>query len=175
MSDETGHEGAETCAALRTLIAERDRRYTEQMAHLGEMFAAGLDRLQIQIDAAKTATDMALNAAERAVAKAETASEKRFDSVNEFRQTLADQQINLMPRLEATALFKSLGDKVDLLTTSRDKFIGRDNGISALWAALVGAAGIVLAVLALILTTTDRMKAAPMEYLPPPSATTPAK
>jgi len=171
MSDDTAGARAEcqSCASLRELLDERDRRYTEQFAHVADNIAAADSRLQIQIDAASEATERALASAERAVAKAETANEKRFESVNEFRGTLADAQRVLMPRLEAAALLKSLGDKVDLLTASRNETKGRDNGISALWAALVGAAGVVIAVLALILTATDRMKNAPVVYEAPQS------
>ena len=39
----------------------------------------------------KKAVNAALQSAERAVLKAETAAERRFASVNEFRQTLSDQ------------------------------------------------------------------------------------
>jgi|ERR1051326_2162380 hypothetical protein len=53
---------------------------------------AGLDRF---MTAALTAQDekvqLALTSAEKAITKAETATEKRFEAVNEFRQTLSDQ------------------------------------------------------------------------------------
>lgn len=54
----------------------------------------------------------AMDAAEKAVLKAESASEKRFDSVNEFRAQLADQTARFMPRSEVAALIESLGDKL---------------------------------------------------------------
>lgn len=41
---------------------------------------------------------LALDAAQTAVTKAETATEKRFDAVNEFRGQLADQASSFMPR-----------------------------------------------------------------------------
>jgi len=152
---------------LRELLAERDRRYTESFAHVAENLSAGLALLQTQIDAAKSATDHALASAERAVAKAETATEKRFESVNEFRGTLADAQRVLMPRSEAGVEFKALAEKIERLTTHDDLQKGRGEGVSALWAALVGVAGIVIAVLALILTATNRAKSS-FVYSPPP-------
>jgi hypothetical protein len=61
-------------------------------------------------------------AADRAVAKAEAASERRFESVNEFRATLADQATQLMPRAEAEARILALADKLsELTTTTRDQ------------------------------------------------------
>jgi len=41
---------------------------------------------------------LALDAAQTAVTKAETATEKRFDAVNEFRGQLSDQAASFMPR-----------------------------------------------------------------------------
>ena len=54
------------------------------------------------------AVQAALNAAEKAVTKAETASEKRFDAVNEFRAQLADQAQTFIPRAEAELQFANL-------------------------------------------------------------------
>jgi hypothetical protein len=72
----------------------------------------------------------ALSAAKEAVTKAETAAEKRFESVNEFRNTLSDQQRNLMPRSEAEVKFESYTKQLDILTTRLDKSEGRGLGIA---------------------------------------------
>ena len=80
---------------IRTLIESNDRNYNQRFENV------------IQ------ATAQALAASDRAVSKAETASEKRFDAVNEFRATLADQQRNLMPRNEVDILIRSLNEKID--------------------------------------------------------------
>lgn len=69
----------------------------------------GLDRLtdakfvtfQTLVDSQADKVGLALDAAKEAITKAETATEKRFDSVNEFRQTLSDQTRTFMPRTEA--------------------------------------------------------------------------
>jgi len=53
---------------------------------------------------------LALNSAEKAVTKAETATEKRFESVNEFRLTLSDQTKTFVTRGELyAALMAVLG------------------------------------------------------------------
>jgi ABC-type transporter Mla subunit MlaD len=64
------------------------------------------------LTAQKEAVSSALAAADRAVAKAETASEKRFESVNEFRGSLADSARLLMPRSEVEQIVKSLEGKI---------------------------------------------------------------
>lgn len=74
--------------------AERDRRYE--------------DRSRAQDE--KTA--LALSAAEKAISKAEAATEKRFDAVNEFRGTLSDQAATLLPRAEANARFGNYDEKI---------------------------------------------------------------
>jgi len=68
-------------------------------------------RFQAQQDAIQ----QALDAAEKAVAKAETATEKRFDSVNEFREQLSDQAVTFMPRKEAQVLIDSQNEKLAVI------------------------------------------------------------
>lgn len=78
-------------------------------------------------------TNAALAAADRAVNKAEAASEKRFDAVNEFRATLSDQQRTLMPRAESEILIRGLNDKIDALNlttiTKQSKDVGQREGM----------------------------------------------
>ncbi len=65
----------------------------------------------------------ALAAAEKAVTKAEEASSKRFESVNEFRQTLSDQTATFLTRKEAmaalTAVVAVIGVMVSILVALR--------------------------------------------------------
>jgi len=48
-----------------------------------------------------------------ALNKAEQTLEKRFDSVNEFRSSLEDQQRTFIPRKEVEVLFEALGERID--------------------------------------------------------------
>lgn len=85
----------ERVTSLKNIIDERDLRYTERFKATDEK------------------TGLALTASEKAVTKAENATEKRFDSVNEFRGSLKDQASTLLPRAEAEAKFKAYDDKVE--------------------------------------------------------------
>jgi hypothetical protein len=96
------------------LFEERDKRYDQKFADT------------------KIAVDAALAASEKAVIKAESAAERRFESVNEFRSTLADQQRTLMPRAETEALFKVMNDKIEILNTKENKSEGKTLGITQL-------------------------------------------
>lgn len=82
-------------------------------------------------------------AQEDAIGKAESATEKRFESVNEFRQSLSDQTAGFLPRLEAASIEKSNADKVASLQSRLDKLEGKGSGVSAFWLVLVGAAGMI--------------------------------
>jgi len=56
----------------------------------------------------------ALTSAEKAVTKAETAAEKRFESVNEFRGQLSDQANTFMPRPEGDIRINAVSEKIDV-------------------------------------------------------------
>jgi hypothetical protein len=111
--------------ALVKLLEERDRRYNQ--------------RSVAQDDAVKAA----LATSKEAVVKAESATEKRFDSVNEFRQTLSDQATNFLSRNEYFASHKALEDKVsalaDRLSTDESVAKGRVAGVGSVGTLVLGA------------------------------------
>ncbi len=124
--------------ALHHILDERDIRYDQR--------AAAQDR--------SVAT--ALEAAEKAIAKAEMSTEKRFDSVNEFRATLADQAALLMPRAEFSVQHASITDKLDVLEKrigemqqSISSILARGGGLKDAWGYLVAGAGVILAGIAI--------------------------
>lgn len=88
----------------------------------------------------------ALLAVREAVVKAEAAAEKRFDSVNEFRATLKDQQLTLMSRNEADVRFKAIETKLSAIETQQHIMSGKMEGVNWLWTLLVGAIGLVMGV-----------------------------
>ena len=77
-------------------------------------------RFNDQGEAIKTA----MSAAEKAVDKAEKATEKRFDSVNEFRKTLSDQAALFLQRGEYMAASKALVEKVEKMEKVQNYLIG---------------------------------------------------
>ncbi len=116
--------------------------------------------LLAELQAADLRYEQRFKAAENAVMKAENASEKRFDGVNEFRAALADQTASLMPRAEAEARIASVADKLaEYNTSARDQTdrlradfqtalatvvtaqnlsAGRERGISLSWVVTLG-------------------------------------
>lgn len=110
---------------------------------------AALDRyLNARIDSQAEKVALALAASDRAINKAETAYDKRFESVNEFRLTLSDQTKTLVPRTEFDQLAKSLTEKIDDLKNIEALTAGRSAGIRLTTGALFAG----LAALATVLT-----------------------
>jgi hypothetical protein len=96
------------------------------------------------------AVSAAFAAAKEAVAKAELAAEKRLDSVNEFRAQLSDQTATFIPRAEAEQRFVTTNDKISELAARQDRNEGKSTGISTLWGVIVGAIGLVAAVVTIV-------------------------
>lgn len=117
---------------------------------LKSLFTAQIDNVKTLIDANDKnynqrfenviqATQSALNAADRAVNKAESAAEKRFEGVNEFRATLADQQRTLMPRSEVEILVKGINERIEKIENANLLSTGTSKGINTSWAFVIGA------------------------------------
>ena len=102
------------------------------------MESSGLKELLLsKVDGLQQEIDRRFADAKEAIAKAEMNADKRFSSVNEFRQTLSDQQATLARKSEVELRFKSLDDKVDLLLTAQSRYAGRDNGIAISWSVVI--------------------------------------
>lgn len=108
-------------------------------------------RYEQRFIAQEKAVVAALQAAKEAVNKAETATEKRFEGVNEFRSSLSDLTATMMPRSESTARWSALADRVNKLESNMDLIHGRGKGLSDTWGYVVGAIGAIGAVVAIIL------------------------
>ncbi len=102
---------------------------------------------------AKERVDMALAASDKAIVKAEAATEKRFEGVNEFRAALGDQANRLMPRAEYDVQHRALEEKVDNLNkiVSQNAAItrGKREGIGSIGAVIIGSASVVGVLIAL--------------------------
>lgn len=99
--------------------------------------------------AAEKAVAAALSAADRAVSKAEIATEKRFESVNEFRNTLSDQARLFMPRSEAEQSYRAITDKLDIITARVNKRDDRGRGMGDIWGILISGVALLAALIAI--------------------------
>jgi len=99
--------------------------------------------VDVRFEAQQKAVESALAAADRAVQKAEVAADKRFDSVNEFRNTLSDQTRTLIPRTEAEQQFKDVAEKLANLTTRLNAIEDRGRGANDSWLILISVIGVI--------------------------------
>jgi len=104
------------------------------------------------IDAVRTEMTAAFLSSEKAIAKAESASDRRFESVNEFRAQLTDQATKFMPRAESEARHAAMAEKLAIQQARLDKMEGRGSGLNAGWAYLIAAVGLAAALLSIIFT-----------------------
>src|SRR6476659_9316217 len=135
MTLEKPAEGWTTDTALQhvlSLIGANDHRYEQRF----------MDQ--------ERAVTMALAAAKEAVTKAELAAERRFESVNEFRNTLSDQQRTLVARTEVDSMVRGLNEKIAALDKIVDRLQAERLGIKGGWGYAVGVIGLVVAVLSVI-------------------------
>jgi multidrug resistance efflux pump len=99
-------------------------------------FEARLDSLQQAISAQKESVTIAMAAADRAVTKAETAVEKRFENSNEWRNTVETLQRTYLPRTEFDQGVKTLADKISVLNEGFKAREARGLGAVQTWAVI---------------------------------------
>lgn len=139
---------------LLALVAANDKRYEQRFEASQKALDAALtaqkEATQAAFAAQKEGISAALAAADRAVQKAEAASEKRFEGVNEFRNTLSDQQRTLIPRTEVDVLVRGLNEKIGQLTKQADAVANERIGLKGGWGYAVGVVGLVMVVLSIV-------------------------
>jgi hypothetical protein len=128
---------------IKEALAESDKRYEQR-------WAASQKALESALIAQKESITTAMAAADRAVTKAELATEKRFESVNEFRGTLDNQQRTLIPRSEVDVMVKGLNDKIGQLTKQFDQMQAERQGVKGGYGYAIGVVGVLLSLMAIV-------------------------
>lgn len=138
---------------LKQFVDERDRlrdiqqgqRFEAQQKALADALQATQKSAADALQAIKETTSNTLASAKEAVAKAENANERRFESQNEFRQTLIDQAATFTTKAEAEARQEAVNarqlsteEDVARLTARIDEERSRSEGASNLWLLIVG-------------------------------------
>lgn len=167
--------------AVAKAEAAAGKEYLEsQIEGLRSSFSAQIiaqkEAINAALVAAKDALTAALASAEKAIAKAEEATNKRFDSVNEFRKTLTDQTASFIPRNEYAVQDKAISERLSALEKSKSEGFGRttatteartDNRASFNVAiAAVVASVVLLSAIASVVTFVVTRPAPAVTYLP---------
>ena len=91
----------------------------------------------------KTYVETKFDSTKEAVTKAENATEKRFESVNEFRETLNTQQKTFVTRVESDVQTEGLKARLKLLEDAAALKTGEGKGAQNLWAVILAIAGLI--------------------------------
>ena len=120
------------------------------LQHVLSLIGANDHRYEQRFLDQERAVTMAMAAAKEAVLKAENAADRRFEGVNEFRNTLSDQQRNLMPRSEVEVVVRGVHEKLGALEKQMDRFEAERRGLKGGWGLAVGVVGFVFLILSLV-------------------------
>ncbi len=129
---------------LQEIIEKQARRYDEVLSERDT-------RYQQRFDATEKYVSAGFLSAEKAITKAETATEKRFEGVNEFRAQLSDQQRTFMPRGEQERMQSAISDRITALEKQIDTLVSERKGIMGGWGYAVGVIGLAISVIAVVL------------------------
>lgn len=122
-------------------VAQQTQQMVEQYDEPDEL--ALREYVDVRINALEQSMSTGLSTSKEAVEKAERATELRFQSVNEFRAQLDDQQRTFMPRLEYEQAHNALINRVNELTARVSDRESRSEGIGDVWPILFGIVGVI--------------------------------
>jgi DNA anti-recombination protein RmuC len=98
--------------------------------------------LQAKLQALIDRVDQISESSNRALDKAQAATEKRFESVNEFRAALNDQTRNLLPRQEYDVRHQALLERTETnaarLTKLEASLLGKSQGVGSVGTVVLG-------------------------------------
>lgn len=112
------------------IVSERNNLADRKELFL-DMLQTGNKLINERIDGSIREMQLVSDAAKLAVAKSEAGYEKRFESMNEFRQLVTDREVKFMSATESRALHKAHEDKVNALTERLNLRDGRDLGAAS--------------------------------------------
>lgn len=98
--------------------------------------------LDSRLEEADKRYDQRFQAQQKALEKSDAATEKRFESVNEFRNQLRDQNLTFIARSEALSLIDSNSKRIDTLSKAISDKEANGQGSAQVWDLL--AAGVLL-------------------------------
>ena len=141
---------------LDALLVEREARHVErweaQQLAITSAFQAAEKAVAAALDTREKAVQAAFDSAEKAILKAETSIEKRADAtyvaLNELQRLLA----GLMPKGEALSRYEDQEKRLQALGSRLDRIEGKAGGVSFLAAGLAAGLGLLIAVVAIIVS-----------------------
>ncbi len=143
--------------ALQEASVERSKSADRLADQLREKIESGYENLrqhirqqEQELGASRREMTIIHEGSEKAISKAEAASEKRFASVNAFREQLNDQAKDFMPREVADAQIKELDKRISSLQQSHDTSAGKDQGSDRTTAFLIAVSTLALGIVVVV-------------------------
>jgi len=109
-----------------------------------ESIEARLARLEERTSANAEKVVLALTASEKAIDKADDATTKRFEAVNEFRSTLSDQAAHFVTKDVADGKNELLKGEINILKIQMSRMVGIAIGASAVISLLITLSALIL-------------------------------
>lgn len=122
-------------------VAQQTQQQVEQYDEADEL--ALREYIDVRVNALELSMLNGFSTAKEAVEKSDRATELRFDSVNEFRAQLNDQQRTFLPRLEYEQAHNALINRVNELTERVSAREARSEGMGDAWPILFGIIGVI--------------------------------
>ena len=109
-------------AAIERVLDERDRRYEQRWVSQEDavrLALVGVNKEMIErMRQVREETQAAMLASDKAISKAEDATERRFAAVNGFQAAISDQNASFARRREVDAIANGLTEKVEAGTAA---------------------------------------------------------
>jgi hypothetical protein len=125
-----------------TILDERINAYNKQIEATKEHFNVILNERNEKLN-------LLFEQMNRAVSKAEAATERRFEAVNEFRAQLADQARAFMPRLEYEASYVNVDQRINNLKEKIDRIESTKQGGNATWTYVFASASLIALIISI--------------------------
>lgn len=149
-------------ARLEERITALDRVTDEKFVRLGVVVAAEAERVRLAHDATQKAIDKAEKATEKAAEALAIDVKQRFAHVNELRGALSDSQAHHVSRTEFDQFRSTYAEQHILLRDQHAKEIsdlkgrldraeGRSTGTAGTWAAVVGAVTLIVIIVNVVI------------------------
>lgn len=140
--------------AMQTAFAAADKAIDQRADTLDREFHEHLEQVRHENALAFINSDKAVQAAlasaKEAVSKAEAATDKRFESVNEFRAQLNDQARLFLPRSEYDANHKALEQRVAEVNDRLNRSEGKGAGYQSSWGIIIALVTVVISVVVVV-------------------------
>lgn len=151
-----------------TLAEDRESRESRETVHhlqvpLKEFVLSVLnereDKYVQKFEALKESLSAVVVSLEKAVLKAEVATEKRFESVNEFRKQMGDMQTTLAPKSEVNMRFDAANARIDVVAKALETIVnllsntkGKSEGTASTGTVIVTVVNILLVIAVIVIS-----------------------